>query len=611
VAEVSDSVHVYVVLSGGPLTVDDGETEPDLIPVHSSVTIGTRCVLSAEGPQSVPTLLFFTRYDAPVAPVPLELRKRQKAYVQRVRDSFIDAERAVFRLIDFCSEKHKVDQYYTQRTLEIWVEENILVEPMARSLIEKNETIAFKELQKSRHRDRLAPWCTLSCNFCCQTKDAWELQVYKLYNEQQHALSHVVATFHEDLLLVFEEEMHVIHLLKNLNEELLRQHETERRMAFSLESSARSVVSQEEIFALVVIKERLDLFSVAARSSAVMAELGHKEYNVHRTNLDITLREAKLQKRQVELVEGEENVGRQRLSTQDDIWWSSWKTKLANLSTRILLKEQEAAFAGILSERNSLRNEKAVEDKARAEAAEKAALRAQAELIEEFEFLKKLKKGKTENLAPVCDKCEGSYTDALLHRMNECPKRPGECKLCKKIFFAVDLQFHQETTCPQRPVECEMCHNFYRAFYIEEHKQNCGMLAEATALLTKCTPEVSIGVGDDLRDGGVVIKTVTPGSEMERKGVVPGDALLAVGGSTTTTRKAVESIFQTLTVGAVMEICIVSSDGTRFGLTWVVQTATCSLERFKQCTALTQKDQQHQTKPPPKKKKPAPAAPKK
>jgi hypothetical protein len=610
---------VFVVLHG-LLVVTCGDQTYE-IPQHASITIAAQTVsqyILFGAHEIVPTLLFFTKYDVPppsggTSPsslvVPFDTkqyaatRKKQRAYVQRVRDTFIDAERSLLRLIDFDKEKKKVEAEGHDVLLHTQLEEMALRESYNRTFYCTMESSEFVDIGTQQRRDRLVPWCTLSCNFCCQTKDEWELQVHNLYDEQQRALGTVVLATHADLLTVFVAEREVIALQEKFDLRVLAHQASERNVCIDVETAERAALRQEQTIERRDLVQRVDLFNVAAKTFQESANLAVREYEVHRTMLDVCLRESKIQKRQFELLEQEETCMRQRMSTQEDMTRTSTRSKLAQATGRTKLREQELDFESVLNERNKLRTECAAHEQRIVDASMQELVKAQQELEEEYELLKRLKKSKTDTTPALCAKCGGLAPDALLHRTTDCPKRPAECKLCKKVFYASEVDAHQGNVCPQRPLECEKCHSYYKAFYWEEHIANCILIASARELLSKCLPTISIQIGDTTHDGGAVVKHVDPGSEMERKGLVPGDALLSVGGKPTPNKKEAEAILNAVAIGSTLEIFVMSMEGTRFSLTWIVQTIV-PLDKYKACSQMATKDAQHQTKPPPKKKAP-------
>jgi len=81
--------------------------------------------------------------------------------------------------------------------------------------------------------------------------------------------------------------------------------------------------------------------------------------------------------------------------------------------------------------------------------AERAALRAQRELLVAEEKSQKTK----------CDKCEAMVEKSALkkHKKNDCPMRITSCQECNESMPFCCLQDHRKHDCEAAPVECDLC----------------------------------------------------------------------------------------------------------------------------------------------------------
>eukprot|EP00759_Apiculatamorpha_spiralis_P034361 PhF_6_TR35413/c0_g1_i1/m.51543 len=628
---------VYVVLSGN-IVVEryhhDAPMEEVFVPMRSSISLSSpslegddticrytiRCAANDHQAANDTTdedsnmvCLFFTKFTmlaggaAPPSPFDtprqITIRKNQRAYVNRIRHAFAEAERNALRLIDYPKEKEKLLAAYTHSAGELnasqWTEE---YEPLMRTCVVEEESMWFEEIKRKRFRDRLIPWCTLSCSYCCQTKDEWETQARAIFDQQQSSVGAIYLSFHEDYFSIFEESRHLIDVMRSMHTQLIQLNKKALLECEEIERRERALLFDHETYDRIVMKQQVDVYSLACHHKLHTINLAEREYNVHRTWIDVTLRETKIQKRQLEFVELDETCSRQRLCTQEDALRTTFKSKMGSLLVRTQFKEQEEQFSSTTAERDALRKEVQREEKRRIDEAREAAEKLQSELMEEFNLLKKIKKGKVELPPPPCPRCGGVVSgDLLQHRSTDCPKRPVECKLCKGVYYATELETHVTLSCTHRPLQCERCSVYYKAAYHPDHSNECANIQRARDVIAQCVPVVPFTLLDKTRDNGTVIGEVTAGSEMERRGLVAGDALLALNQVPTPSKKDVEAFLGKVAVGDNVTITLMSEEGTQFGSVWVVQT-TVPLEVYRQCVSTVTNDTQQQTKAPPKKK---------
>eukprot|EP00760_Papus_ankaliazontas_P007681 PhM_4_TR13455/c0_g1_i1/m.51031 len=540
-------------------------------------------------------------------------RQKQAAYVNKIRGMFIEAERTMSRNyeVEEAIEVLEVDEEPIARINNVCFDELFEFEQICVEDVIEREEIGFRAIQHIRTRDQLVPWCTLACNFCCQTKEDWRRLTNAHHEEQQRSLALQHCAVHEDLSLLFEVNRETLLISEFVDTQVIRKKMLERNTYLHSENSARSIVVEEEERGRHHIERQVELYKLSITSATMNYEVERREYEVHRMHLDLALREVKLHKRLLEVVELEEASMRQRLATQEDLVRSAAKSKLAAVTMRCHIQEREKEFAAIVTARDALRAEvEAHEERIAAIEIEKQQ-KMQSDLQQEFDLLKKCKKATAATALPppLCIRCLEPFTDPVVHRTTECTQRPIECKMCKQIYPAADIEAHVESTCSQRPVECPTCHVYYRAFYVDEHISKCEIIARARGELADCHPTIPFEIktsetgnpGEEERDGGTVIESVTRNSVVDRKGVVAGDSILSIGGRATPTRLETMNILIGVGIGQALEILVLSGEGTRIGFSWVVQTSV-PLDKYNSMLGMVTQDNLQQLKPPSKKR---------